>query len=162
MPTLKQLWNKLCFILQIPFDTLAKRLFRDYFFKHYHVYGDPTRLKIASTAVVSNASFNLSSGTIFIEDYVFFGSNVSVITGIHDIKKMGLERQLAVPTSGRDITIKRGAWIASNVTILGPCTIGENAVVGACCLIRHDVPANTVCYAKDTIILKPLSLPHTN
>jgi acetyltransferase-like isoleucine patch superfamily enzyme len=156
MPTSKQISNKLFFPFEILFDALAKKLFRDYFCNYYHVFGDSTRLKIASTALVSNASFNLASGNIVIEDYVFFGANVNVITGTHDIKKMGLERQRTMPTSGRDVTIKRGAWIASNVTILGPCTIGENAVVGACCLIRHDVPANTICYANNKVILKPL------
>ena len=145
MPTLKQLWKKLCFALRIPFDSLA-RIFDRIYLKQYHVWGDATRLKIAGTAVVNNALFNVTSGTISIEDWVFFGHNVSVITGTHDIKKVGPERQKAAPQSGRDIIIKRGAWIASNVTILGPCTIGENAVVGACCLIRNDVPANTLCY----------------
>ena len=138
MPTSKQLWNKLSFPLQISFNTLAKRILRNYLYV-YHV--------------------NLISGTISIEDYVMFGYNVSVITGTHDMQKIGIERTKAFPKSGRDITIKRGAWIASNVTILGPCTIGENAVVGACCLVRHDIPANTVCYSNNKVILKPLSLP---
>ncbi len=162
MRTLKQIRDRLFQPLHFLLDNLTRPIFRNYFLKHYHVHGDPARLKIARTAVVNNATFNLSSGTISIEDYVFFGSNVSVITGTHDMNKLGLERLSVFPSSGRDITIKKGAWIGSNVTILGPCTIGENAVVGACCLIRHDVPANTLCYTDNKVILKPLSLPHSN
>ncbi|MBR8429662.1 hypothetical protein K6Y76_22955 [Burkholderia cenocepacia] len=35
------------------------------------------------------------------------------------------------PRDGRDIVIGKGVWIASNAIVLGPCTIGDNAVVAA-------------------------------
>ncbi|HLN88774.1 MAG TPA: acyltransferase [Candidatus Binatia bacterium] len=155
MPTLEHIIHKLSLPLQIPLSFLARRLFRDFLYQ-YHVFGDPNRLTIADTAIVNNATFNLSSGTISIGDYVSFGHNVSVITGTHDIQKVGIERQKAVPTSGRDIVIRRGAWIASNATIIGPCTIGENSVIGACCLVRGDVPANTLCYLDNKVVFKSL------
>ncbi len=106
----------------------------------YSVYGDEDRLEIATTAVVNNALFNLSSGRVRVEDYAFFGHNVSLLTGTHDYCKLDRERQRAVPTSGHDIMIGRGAWLASNVTVLGPCTVGEHAVVGACSLVCENVP----------------------
>ena len=36
-----------------------------------------------------------------------------------------------IPLTGHDIIIKKGAWIGSNCTIIGPCIIGENAVIAA-------------------------------
>ena len=127
-------------------DRITRRLSRhlqpyweDSLLRQHHVYGDPSMLELAKTANVNNGLFNVASGTIKIEDYVFFGHNVSVITGTHDYHKFDLERQQTIPRSGRDIVVKRGAWIASNVTILGPCQIGEHAVVAAGSLVIENV-----------------------
>ena len=90
----------------------------------YLVHGDRSKLDIHPTAVVNNALFNVGSGTITVGEYAFFGHNVSVLTGTHDINTFGRERQLAVPRSGRDIVIGEGAWVASNAMVLGPCRIG--------------------------------------
>ena len=48
------------------------------------------------------------------------------------------------PSGGRDIVIHEGAWLASNVTILGPCQIGEHAVVAAGAVVVDDVRPYTV------------------
>jgi len=42
------------------------------------------------------------------------------------------------------VTIKRGARIGINVTILPGVTIGENAVIGACSLVNRDIPDNFI------------------
>jgi acetyltransferase-like isoleucine patch superfamily enzyme len=42
------------------------------------------------------------------------------------------------------VTIKRGARIGINVTILPRVTIGENAVIGACSLVNRDIPDNCI------------------
>jgi len=91
--------------------------------------------------VVNNAIFNLYSGEIHVGEYAFFGYNVCVLTGTHDYRLFGKYRQLAVPHSGRDVIIEDGAWIGTNVTIIGPCIIGKNAVVAAGAVVTHDVPA---------------------
>ena len=44
------------------------------------------------------------------------------------------------------IRVGRDCWIGSNVTILKGVTIGENTIIGAGCLIRNDIPANSVVY----------------
>lgn len=103
------------------------------------IHGDESRLHIAPTAIVNNALFNLSSGHITVGEHAFFGHNVSVLTGTHDVKKFGAERQKAIPKEGQDVVIGEGVWLASNVTVLGPCTIGDHAVVGACSMVSEDV-----------------------
>ena len=72
------------------------------------------------------------------------GHNVSLLTGTHDYKQTGLARQSSVPESGRDINIGDGVWIASNATIIGPCEIGENAVIGAGSVITGKIPPNSI------------------
>ena len=108
------------------------------------VYGDERKLHLHPTAVVNDALFNLSSGEITVEEYAFFGHGVAVLTGTHDITTFDRERQVAVPKSGRDVVIGRGAWISTNSLVLGPCRIGEHAVVAAGSVVRADVPPYTV------------------
>jgi len=86
-----------------------------------------------------NTLFNLNSGDVYIEDFVFFGHNVSVLTGTHAADQFDLNRQRAVPPTGRDIRIGRGAWINSGAIIIGPCTIGEDAVIAAGSVVLGDV-----------------------
>jgi acetyltransferase-like isoleucine patch superfamily enzyme len=117
-----------------PDDPLTRRL----------VHGDETRLHVAPTAVVNNATFNLSAGQVTVRDHAFFGHHVSVLTGTHDVDRFGAERQKAHPTEGRDVVIGEGVWVASNATIIGPCTIGDHAVVGACALVQSDVEPYTI------------------
>ena len=96
-------------IIQKLLNFIVGKYIIDAVHNRFRVYGDETRLRIAPTAVVNNAFFNLSSGRIEIEDYVFFGHNVSVLTGTHDYERNELERQTHYPKSGRDIVIKKGA-----------------------------------------------------
>jgi acetyltransferase-like isoleucine patch superfamily enzyme len=117
---------------------------REFLMYQHLVFGDAQRVKIAPTACLNNALLNAASGTITIEDYVFFGHHVSILTGTHDYQKFDLERQTGIPQTHNDIIIRRGAWIASNATILGPCEIGEHAVIAASSLVIESVPAYTI------------------
>ena len=123
------------------------------------VYGDPERLHIHPTAVVNNAMFNLSSGEVTIGEYAFFGHNVSVLTGTHDWTKFGAERQVAVPTAGRDVVIEEGAWVSSNATIVGPCRIGAHSVVGVGSLVLRDVEPYTIVAGNPAKVRREIPRP---
>ncbi len=123
------------------------------------VYGDPARLHLHPTAIVNNALFNLSSGEITVGEYAFFGHNVSVLTGTHDWTRFGAERQVAVPTSGRDVVIEEGAWVSSNAIVVAPCRIGAHAVVGVGSLVLRDVEPYTVVAGNPARILRTIPRP---
>jgi acetyltransferase-like isoleucine patch superfamily enzyme len=123
------------------------------------VYGDPDRLHVDPTAILNNALINLSSGTVTIGEYAFFGHNVSVLTGTHDWTKFGAERQVAVPPSGRDVVIEEGAWVSSNVVIVAPCRIGAHSVVGVGSLVLGDVEPYTVVAGSPAKVLRQIPRP---
>lgn len=108
------------------------------------VFGDESRLSIGRSVVLNDALINTSSGCVVINDFVFFGHNVFILTGRHDYVKKNIDRQTAVPATGCDIVIGQGVWIASNVTVLGPCVIGDNAVIAAGAVVIGNVPSNSV------------------
>lgn len=110
------------------------------------VWGDPSRLEIDETAKVFTCFFNTNSGRIRIGEAVFAGSGVSILAGSHDPQLTGYLRRDAEMTEGCDIEVGKGVWLASRCTLLGPCRIGENAVIaaGAVVVPGTEVPAGTV------------------
>ena len=112
----------------------------------YTVWGDPSRLEIDETAKVFTCFFNTNSGRIRIGEATFAGSDVSVLAGAHDPKLTGYLRRDADMTEGCDIEIGKGVWLASRCTLLGPCRIGDNAVIAAGAVVTPgtEVPAGTV------------------
>jgi acetyltransferase-like isoleucine patch superfamily enzyme len=122
------------------------------------VYGDPAKLHVDSTAVVNDALFNLSSGEITVGQWAFFGHGVSVLTGTHDWRTFGAERQTAVPKSGRDVVIEEGVWVSSGATVVGPCRIGANAVVGVGAVVLADVAPYTIVAGVPAKVIR--TIPH--
>ena len=95
---------------------------------------------------MASCFFNTNSGNITIGDYTFAGSGVSILAGSHDQHLKGLLRRDVEITEGCDINIGKGVWLASNSTVLGPVTIGNNAVVAAGAVVVPGtvIPENTI------------------
>jgi acetyltransferase-like isoleucine patch superfamily enzyme len=130
------------------------------FLLHHYIYvGDLRRLKIAPTAMVNNAFFNLHSGKITVEEYAFFGYNVSVLAGAHDYRQFDRARMDAVPDEGYDVIVRRGAFVGSCATIVGPCVIGEHSVVGAGAVVTKDVPPYTIVAGVPARFIKNIDPP---
>ena len=139
-------------------DRRVEALKLDALYRH-RWHGDASRLRIHETAVVNNALFNVSGGTVTVGKDAFFGHDVAVLTGTHDIEKFGRERQLAFPRSGRDVVIGEGVWLASHVLVLGPVTIGDHAVVAGGSLVREDVAPYTVVAGRPAKVVKTIARP---
>jgi acetyltransferase-like isoleucine patch superfamily enzyme len=120
----------------------------------YQVHGRLERLHIHPTAIVNNALFNVSGGDITVGKDAFFGHNVAVLTGTHDITKFGRERQTTFPQSGRDVVIGEGVWVASHAVVLAPVTIGEHAVVAAGSLVTGDVPPYAIVAGRPARVVR--------
>jgi acetyltransferase-like isoleucine patch superfamily enzyme len=125
----------------------------------YRVHSDRSRLHIHPTAVVNNALFNTGGGTITVGEYAFFGHYVAVLAGGHDMEKFGRERQLAIPRTGHDVVIENGVWLATHVLVIGPCRIGEHAVVAGGSLVRGDVEPYTVVAGRPAKVVRRLNPP---
>ena len=106
--------------------------------------GDEGRVRLGRDVVLNDALLNVGSGTITIGDASFLGHGVTLLARKHDMRRRGLERQHTVPPSGHDIVIGRGVWIATNATVIGPCTIGDDAVVAAGAVVTRDVAPATL------------------
>src|SRR3954468_18839608 len=96
------------------------------------VQGPFDRLTVHPSVGLANTHLNTMCGTITIGENAFFAHHCSIITGTHDMAKTGRARELSWQDEhDNSIVIGEGVWIGENVTILGPCKIGDNAVIGA-------------------------------
>lgn len=96
----------------------------------------------------------LDDDRISIEDGVMFAPNVTVITAGHPVYPE--YRQTGVMYSA-PVTIKKGAWLCSNVTVLPGVTIGENSVIGAGSVVTKDIPANVVAMGTPCVAVREIS-----
>jgi acetyltransferase-like isoleucine patch superfamily enzyme len=121
--------------------------------------GDDTRIwqfAIVLDGALIGRNCNINSHT-FIENDVIIGDNVTIKCGVYlwdgirieDNVFIGpnatftndkLPRSKQYPDKFQNITIKKGASIGANVTILGNVVIGEDAMVGAGSLVTKDIP----------------------
>jgi acetyltransferase-like isoleucine patch superfamily enzyme len=82
-----------------------------------------------------------------IEDDVFLAPGVMVANDLHPGCPLA-------NTCMRGPTIKRGARIGVNCTLLPFITIGEGAVIGAGSVVTRDVPAGTLAYGNPARVVK--------
>lgn len=109
------------------------------------VLGDPNRIHWGKNVISDHRHlfFVAKCGDIWIGDEVILGYNVRFLCGSHNYSLRGMDRHPEYkPDTPTDIHIHRGAWIASFAILIGPCTVGENAVVGAGSVVTSDVPPN--------------------
>lgn len=83
-----------------------------------------------------------------IEDNVFIGPNATFTND-------RLPRSKQYPESFCVTTVKRGASIGANATILPGITIGENAMVGAGAVVTADVAAGTTVVGNPAKQIRP-------
>lgn len=84
---------------------------------------------------------------IIFKDNVVLGPHVTMVSGDHNIKKIGvsiIDNHDKEPEDDADIVVEEDVWIGANVTVLKGVTIGRGAVVGANALVIKDVLPYTI------------------
>lgn len=112
---------------------------------------------IGKNCVIGWGSIIDCLGQVIIEDNVFFGHRVMILTGGHDYTKFGMDRQLGA-INGKPVTIKTGAWICSGAIITPGTVIGEHSVVAAGSVVVKNVEPYTVVGGNPAYKIK--DIPH--
>ena len=110
---------------------------------------------IGKNCKISSHSF-ICEG-VHIEDNVFIGHGVMFT---NDLFPRATNEDGSIQNESDwkvvETTIKKGASIGSNATILAGIVIGRNALVGAGALVTKDVPDNTVVAGVPAKIIKTI------
>ena len=75
-------------------------------------------------------------------DNVILSPNVQIYDHDHDYRAEGGVAAMKYKTS--PVVIGSNVWIGANCVILRGTHIGDNCVIGAGCVLRGDIPANSV------------------
>lgn len=102
--------------------------------------------------VIIGASVTLKSGVYLwngtrIEDKVFIGPNATFTNDPFPRSKAYLE-------AFKGITVKQGASIGANATLLPGITVGANSMVGAGAVVTQDVPEHAVVVGNPAKIIR--------
>ncbi len=89
---------------------------------------------------------------ITIGDDTIIGQNVLFYDHDHDYRKGPIKKKTSYRVG--EICIGSRVWIGSNVVILKGTTIGDNSVIAAGCVVRGNVPANTLLYPATEMKMK--------
>ncbi|GAB2912872.1 hypothetical protein GCM10027278_37000 [Paralcaligenes ginsengisoli] len=84
-----------------------------------------------------------------IEDDVFLGPNATFTND-------PMPKSKVYPASFSGVTVRRGASIGANATILPGITIGEYAMVGAGSVVTKDVEAYTIVVGNPAKVIRRL------
>lgn len=150
------------------------------FFKHSHSLvesenvGDNTRIW-AFAHVLPNASIGCDCNIcdhVFIENEVIIGNRCTIKCGVQLWDGVTIEDDVMVGPNAtftndlfprsklafelRRTTIRRGASIGANATILCGLTIGEGAMIGAGAVVTTDVPDRAVVVGNPARIIRYL------
>lgn len=96
-------------------------------------------IRFGKKVFVNSGCMFMDRGGITLEDGVFVGPNVNIITENH-----AEEPELRHNVYTRPILIKRNAWIGAAAVILPGVTVGENAIVAAGAVVSKDVPDDSI------------------
>lgn len=111
------------------------------------------RLHIGIDCFVNDGARFDVSAEIRLEDGVYFGHDVAVLTATHAIG--GSERR-AGRGSAEPVTVGAGAWIGARATILAGVTIGPGAVVAAGAVVTKSVAPSTMVGGVPAKHIRPL------
>lgn len=79
---------------------------------------------------------------VVIGNYVDIAPRVVIVNGSHELTPCG--PRMAGSGLSKKIIIGNGAWIGTNVTIIGGVEIGEMSMIGAGSVVVHNLPSYTI------------------
>ena len=102
---------------------------------------------------VNSACTFMDRGGIYIDDEVFIGPKVNLITINHDINPYNRNTTICKP-----IHIEKRVWIGVAATILPGVRIGENSIIGANAVVTKDVLSNTIVGGNPARIIQHIDI----
>jgi len=96
-------------------------------------------------------------------EYIEIEDEASIAPGVSIMAHSGaspFHQRLKIYSQGPEkVTIKRGAWIATDAVILPGVTVGEGAIVAAGAVVSRDVPPYTMVAGNPARVIKELKRP---
>jgi putative colanic acid biosynthesis acetyltransferase WcaF len=109
----------------------------------------PWNLTLHDRACLGDRANAYTLGEIEIGARATIAQEAYLSTGSHDFSQAGM------PLVTAKITIGEDAFVGARAFILPGVTIGARSVIGACCVVTHDVPENVIAAGNPCKVLRP-------
>jgi acetyltransferase-like isoleucine patch superfamily enzyme len=109
-------------------------------------------LKVGDDCYFGRELFLDLQDRIVVEDHVTISHRVTILT--HTDAGTSPLKDEVINTEQAEVTIRRGAYIGANVTILQGVEIGESSIVGAGAVVTRSIPAMTVAVGVPARVVK--------
>jgi putative colanic acid biosynthesis acetyltransferase WcaF len=106
----------------------------------------PWNLTVGSNSWIGSGATFINHAPIHIEKNVCISQNVTICSGSHDFKSVGLEY------NHREIRVKQGAWVCLGAILLPGSSIGQNSVISAGEVVQGFIPDSSL--VKNQAIVK--------
>lgn len=116
----------------------------------YTAFGKLTR--VGKRVFINFGCTFLDQGGITLEDGVYLGPGVKIVTESHPENPALRHRLLVKP-----VAIRRNAWIGAGAILLPGVSIGENAIVGAGSVVTKDVPDHAVAVGNPARVIRSIN-----
>ncbi len=111
------------------------------------------KVYIGNDVYIGEYSVITSNKEVIIEDNVMIAPHNNIVDFDHKFNDLGTITS-QVSFVAEKITIKKGAWVASNCCILKGVTIDEKSIIGAGSVVTKDVPAGSVAAGNPARVIK--------
>ena len=101
----------------------------------------------------------VSHNFIKIEDKCSFGPNVCIYDHDHAFDENG---KVPGKFKNEDVFIGENVWVGANTVILRGTKIGKNSIIGAGCIVKGEVPNNSIVTMDRKLIIKKLEKKRKN
>ena len=108
-------------------------------------------IRLGKKVFINSGCMFMDRGGITLDDDVFIGPNVSLITENH-----AEEPHLRHNVYTKPIHIKQNAWIGAGAIVLPGVTVGKNSIVAAGAIVTKDIPDNTIVGGNPAKIIREI------
>jgi acetyltransferase-like isoleucine patch superfamily enzyme len=102
--------------------------------------GSGDRIVIGNNCHIGRRNYFSSGPLIHVKDYGFTGLDCRLLGCGHEFSDPFMPFVAAPLTPGAPIVLGVNCWLATAVTVLEGVHIGHGSVIGACSLVRNDIP----------------------
>jgi acetyltransferase-like isoleucine patch superfamily enzyme len=124
-------------------------------FRFPEVIFQNTTVTIGKRVFIGPGSYFGGKSTIVIGDDTMIAPHVCVLTNTHDYNKNPMWQTIIF----RPVYIGKFVWIGYGAIILSGVKIGDNAIIGAGCVVTKHVPDNAVVVGNPARIIKYRDVP---
>lgn len=115
------------------------------------IVDEGARVKIGDHVYFNEGAMISAKREIAIGDGCQFGPNVKIFDNNH---RFNSDQGVLGEHVSESIAIGQNCWVASNVTILKGCQIGDRCVIGAGCVVKGRIPDGSIVTQESKLKIK--------